>query len=199
MIKQIGAALFLIVLVGFIVYNEVGKEETDTSGELQEYDASGDPSQEGTSMTPPNAPSGLQVGDQAPDFELETLDGESVKLSELKGQKVFLNFWATWCPPCKEEMPEMEKFHNEYGDEVVVLAVNATETESNESDVDKYIEEEGYTFPVLLDKDSEVNNDYQAMSIPTTYFIGTDGQVQEPRKVGPMSYDFMIEMKDALN
>ncbi|MFG6148811.1 TlpA family protein disulfide reductase [Halobacillus sp. B23F22_1] len=200
MIKQIGAALFLLVLVGFIVYNEVGKEETDNSSdELQEYDASGDTSQEGTSISPPNAPSGLQVGDQAPDFELETLDGKNVKLSELEGQKVFLNFWATWCPPCKEEMPEMEKFHEEYGDEVVVLAVNATETESNESDVDKYIEEEGYTFPILLDKDSKVNNDYQAMSIPTTYFIGTDGQVQEPRKVGPMSFDFMIEMKDALN
>ncbi|MCP3025975.1 TlpA disulfide reductase family protein [Halobacillus sp. A5] len=199
MIKQISAAFFLLVLVGVIVYNETGQEEPDTSNKLQEYDTTGDGEQEGTAISPPNAPEGLKTGEQAPDFELETLEGDEVNLSELKGEKVFLNFWATWCPPCKEEMPEMEKFHQEFGDEVTVLAVNATDSESNLTDVEEYIEEEDYTFPVLLDKKGEVNNSYQAMSIPTTYFIGTDGKVQQDRKVGPMSYDFMVEMKDALD
>ncbi|WP_101843980.1 TlpA disulfide reductase family protein [Halobacillus sp. Marseille-P3879] len=199
MIKQIGAGLFLLILVGIIVYNEVGQEDEGSSDELQQYDTSGDTSQEGTSMSPPNSPAGIKKGEQAPDFELQNLEGDEVKLSSLRGEKVFLNFWATWCPPCKEEMPEMERFHKEFGDEVTILAVNATDSESSISDVHDYIEEEGYTFPVLLDRKGDVTSDYQAMSIPTTYFIGTDGVVQEERRVGPMSYEFMVEMKDELN
>ncbi|MFC7060330.1 TlpA family protein disulfide reductase [Halobacillus seohaensis] len=200
MVKQISAALFLLILVGFIVYNEIDKENeaSESTSELTEYDVSGNTEQEGTAMTAPNTPGGLEVGDQAPDFELETLDGETIKLSELTGKKVILNFWATWCPPCKVEMPEMEKFHQEYGDEVEVIAVNATGTESNRSDVASFIEEEKYTFPIVLDEELKVNNDYQVISIPTTYFIGSDGKIQEPRKVGPMTYDYMLEVKDAL-
>ncbi|MCP3031296.1 TlpA family protein disulfide reductase [Halobacillus sp. A1] len=200
MLKQISAGLFLLVLVGFIVYSEVGQgtEKDNSSEELTKYDVSEETDQEGTAMTAPNAPKGLEVGDEAPDFELETLDGDKIKLSELKGKKVMINFWATWCPPCKVEMPEMERFHEKYGDEVEVLAVNATGTESKLGNVEEFIEEEGYTFPILLDQELETNDDYQAVSLPTTYFIGTDGVIQQPRKVGPMTYDFMIEMKDSL-
>ncbi|WP_431799274.1 redoxin domain-containing protein [Halobacillus andaensis] len=95
MIKQIGAGLFLIILVGIIVYNEVGQEDEGSSDELQQYDTSGDTSQEGTSMSPPNSPAGIKKGEQAPDFELQNLEGDEVKLSSLRGEKVFLNFWAT--------------------------------------------------------------------------------------------------------
>ncbi|KHE67743.1 TlpA disulfide reductase family protein [Halobacillus sp. BBL2006] len=197
MIKQILASLFLLILLGVVIYNVVDERQaaTDEKTQSQELSEAG----EGAGMISPNAPSGLKVGEKAPDFSLETLDGQTVKLSDYKGKKVFLNFWATWCPPCQEEMPEMEKFHKEYGKEVEVLAINGTAAEENIGVVKEYVEEGGYTFPVLLDKELETTNTYQAISIPTTYFIGTDGVVQQPRKVGPMTYDFMIKMKDQLN
>ncbi|MEH7109626.1 redoxin domain-containing protein, partial [Bacillus sp. JJ1764] len=106
------------------------------------------------------------VGSKAPDFELKTLTGETVKLSELKGKKVMLNFWATWCPPCKAEMPDMEKFHSEVGDKVTILAVNI----DPQLDVKGFVNEYKITFPILLDTDDGVNGKYQVLSIPTTYF-----------------------------
>lgn len=196
--KQWIATAFLVTLlvIGIVsAMNErYGGEEAENDN--QEFTESG---QEGAGMVAPNAPSGLKVGEKAPDFTLQTLDGKTVKLSDYRGKKVFLNYWATWCPPCREEMPEMQRFHEKYGDEVVVLAVNGTGTEDSEKAVRDYILEGEYTFPVLLDKELEINQTYQIISIPTTYFIGTDGVIQEERMVGPMTFDYMKKMKDALN
>ncbi|MFG6115003.1 redoxin domain-containing protein [Halobacillus sp. MO56] len=197
MIKRLGISILVLGLVGYAIYSftDNGSDETDGPNE---YNVSGDTSQEGTGIMPPNTPKGIQKGEQAPDFELETVEGETLRLSDLQGKKVFLNFWATWCPPCKKEMPEMQKFHEEFGDEVEIVAVNATTTETSMDDVKKYLEQEGYTFQVPLDKKNQVSSEYQAITIPTTYFIGTDGIVQQPRQVGPMTYDFMVKMKDKL-
>ncbi len=155
--------------------------------------------QDGAGMKAPNAPEGLKVGQEAPDFTLETLQGETVKLSDFKGKKVFLNYWASWCPPCRDEMPEMQRFHEEFEDEVVILAVNGTGSEDNLNDVKDFVIEGGFSFTVLLDQELEINQLYQIISIPTTYFIGTDGVIQEQRIVGPMTYDYMVKMKNALN
>ncbi|WP_085508504.1 redoxin domain-containing protein [Thalassobacillus devorans] len=197
MIKRIVVSALFLILIGYAVYSFADNGKDEANGP-NEYDVSGDTSQEGTGMMPPNTPKGIQEGEQAPDFELETVDGETIRLSDLKGKKVFLNFWATWCPPCKEEMPEMQKFHEEFGDEVEIVAVNVTTTETSVDDVQKYLEQEGYTFQVPLDKRNQVSSEYQAITIPTTYFIGTDGTVQQSRQVGPMTYDFMVKMKDDL-
>ncbi|WP_143414487.1 TlpA disulfide reductase family protein [Halobacillus massiliensis] len=196
MIKQISAAAILLVLIGLIVWEAMPEKEN--SNELPEYNVSDSTGQEGTAITPPNAEEGLSVGEHAPDVELQTMEGEAVKLSDLRGKKVILNFWATWCPPCKEEMPEMEKFHQEYSDEVEVIAVNVTGSENEPEDVYNYVTSNNYTFPIWMDYQLEANDAFQIISIPTTYFIGTDGRVQQPRKVGPMTYDFMVEMKEAL-
>src|SRR5690606_33071951 len=99
-------------------------EVEDTGSNL--YDVTGDTSVSGGMIAPAESV-GIQPGEIAPDFELETLDGAVVKLSELKGEKVILNFWATWCPPCKEEMPEMQEFYDKYGDDINVIAVNFKE------------------------------------------------------------------------
>ncbi|MBM7552627.1 peroxiredoxin family protein [Thalassobacillus pellis] len=195
MVKRLVAGAVLLILFGLVVYT-ITSEKEQTGPE--EYNVSGKTGQEGTAMVPPNSSEGLEPGDRAPDFELETLAGETVKLSDLKGKKIFLNFWATWCPPCKEEMPEMQKFQEEFGDEVVILAVNVTGSETSVKKVKKYIEEKGYSFTVALDKEDEVTDQYHAFTIPTTYFIGTDGTIQQKRKVGPMTYDFMVEMKEKL-
>lgn len=189
--KRIVASISLLALIAFGVYSYIDENQAEKEAEAERNSG-------GAGMVAPNAPSGLKVGQAAPDFKLQTLDGDEVSLSDLLGEKVILNFWATWCPPCREEMPEMEKFHQEFGEEVHVLAVNTTGSETKKDAVPEFVREGGYTFPILLDKDLQVTNDYQAISIPTTYFIGTDGVIQQKRKVGPMTYEFMVEMKNAL-
>lgn len=121
------------------------------------------------------------------DFELEDLEGNSVRLSDFKGKVVFLNFWATWCPPCREEMPHMQAFYEKYKDEdVVILAVNPNRTENRgvdnskkaEEKARKFVEEEAYTFPILLDRDDSVWAVYQQRGIPANYMIDKDGIVK---------------------
>ncbi|TKH04619.1 TlpA family protein disulfide reductase [Peribacillus simplex] len=120
---------------------------------------------------------GLKIGAKAPNFSLKTLDGKQVELSDYKGKKVMLNFWATWCPPCKKEMPDMEKYTQQAGDDVVVLAVNI----DPENDVQAFVEDNGITFTIPLDSQSAknpVNERYKILSIPTTYFIDKEGIIR---------------------
>ncbi|PEF39904.1 alkyl hydroperoxide reductase [Bacillus sp. AFS094228] len=120
---------------------------------------------------------GLKIGAKAPNFSLKTLDGKQVELSDYKGKKVMLNFWATWCPPCKKEMPDMEKYTQLAGDDVVVLAVNI----DPENDVQAFVEDNGITFTIPLDSQSAknpVNERYKILSIPTTYFIDKKGIIR---------------------
>lgn len=126
------------------------------------------------------------------DFELNDLEGNKVKLSDYSGKIVFLNFWATWCPPCRAEMPHMQEIHEEYED-VAILAVNSTSTELRggrdskkaKGQVKKFIDSEGYTFPVLLDADDEVSMTYNAIfpltGIPTTFVIDKEGTIRYVR------------------
>lgn len=107
------------------------------------------------------------------DFTLEDLNGSKVTLSGLKGKKVFLNFWATWCPPCKAEMPDIEKLYQETKeDDLVILAVNVGEDKKTVQD---FIADNKYNFSVLLDVTGEVSRMYQVSGIPTSYFIDTGG------------------------
>ncbi|MFO7154273.1 MAG: TlpA disulfide reductase family protein [Caldicoprobacter oshimai] len=121
------------------------------------------------------------------DFEAEDLNGNKVKLSDYKGKIIFLNFWATWCPPCRAEMPHMEEFYEEYKDEdVVVLAVSSTSVElrggtddkAAEKKVRSFIQEHGYTFPVLLDRDDEAWKIYYRSGVPANYIIDKEGIVR---------------------
>ncbi|MFC9598242.1 TlpA disulfide reductase family protein [Peribacillus butanolivorans] len=120
---------------------------------------------------------GLKIGAAAPDFSLKTLNGKQVNLSDYKGKKVMLNFWATWCPPCKKEMPDMQKYSQQAGDDVVILAVNI----DPENDVQAFVEDNGITFTIPLDSQSAknpVNERYKILSIPTTYFIDSKGIIR---------------------
>jgi thiol-disulfide isomerase/thioredoxin len=197
MIKKILGIAILFTFGTIIIINilEINKEEKTTGPNL--VDVTGDTSVEGVSIVSPSS-SGINKGDAAPDFELEMMNGEKVKLSELKGKKVLVNFWATWCPPCKEEMPELQQFYEDYGDEITIIAINATGSERNEEAVRNFIDKYDYTFPVAFDKSMDVTDEYMAVTIPTSYFIGTDGIIQVPRKVGPMTYEFMVEMMNSL-
>ena len=112
----------------------------------------------------------------APDFELETFDGGTLRLSELEGKVVVLNFWASWCPPCRWEMPFFETMWNEYRDrDVVFVGVAMSDTLE---DAQGFAEESGVTYPIGLDHTREIVRDYEVRSLPTTFFIDREGQIQ---------------------
>ena len=115
-------------------------------------------------------------GVPAPDFTLPTLDGRTVKLSDFRGKAVLLNFWATWCPPCKLEMPWFEDLQREYGkDGLVVLGVAMDDTDPKT--IAKFASELGVNYPVLLGTD-QVSDDYgNVQYLPTTFYIGRDGTI----------------------
>lgn len=132
---------------------------------------------------------GLEIGDIAPDFQLQTLDGETVKLSDYRGQRVMLNFWATWCPPCRAEMPDMEAFYQ--ANDVAIVAVNLTETEANLNDVAEFTESFNLTFPIFLDEKNEVAITYQIRPIPTSYMIDSKGIIRY-KALGALNYEMMV-------
>lgn len=132
---------------------------------------------------------GTEIGDTAPDFELVSTNEEKVKLSDYRGKKVMLNFWATWCPPCREEIPDMQNFYDEK--EIVILAVNLTQTEAKKQDVENFMEKHRVTFPVLLDEASDVSNKYRIQPIPTTYMIDSQGKIRF-KAYGAMTYEQMV-------
>jgi len=144
-------------------------------------------SAEKSSASPTETVAAPQKGFLAPDFELNTTSGETIKLSELRGQAVLVNLWATWCPPCREEMQSIEKVHNEYKDQgFVVLAVNMT-YQDNPQKIAPFLNERGLTFPVLLDETGNMADDYQLRSLPSSFFIGRDGVINEVVIGGPMA------------
>jgi peroxiredoxin len=128
-----------------------------------------------------------QQGFLAPDFELKTPADEAVKLSDLRGQAVLVNLWATWCPPCRAEMESIEKIYNEYKDQgFTVLAVNMT-YQDEPLEILPFVNGHGLTFPILLDETGEMANAYQLKSLPSSYFINRQGVINEVVIGGPMA------------
>jgi cytochrome c biogenesis protein CcmG, thiol:disulfide interchange protein DsbE len=123
-----------------------------------------------------NRGAGIAVGTPAPDFELKTVEGKTYKLSDLKGKPVMLNFWATWCPPCRAEMPIMEAVYKEYEAQgFVILAINLGESDVA---IKSFRDRLGLTFPIVVDKDDKVTRMYDIVPLPTSYFVDKDGIVQ---------------------
>jgi peroxiredoxin len=119
------------------------------------------------------------AGHPAPDFTLNTLDGEQVSLSDFRGQPVIINFWATWCGPCRIEMPEFqEAFAEHQNDGLIVLGVNLTERDSVDA-VPGFMEEFGLTFPVVLDEGGDVANTYKVFGQPASIFVNEAGEVHQ--------------------
>lgn len=112
----------------------------------------------------------------APDFTVKLSGGESFTLPDAQGKVVLLNFWATWCSPCVEEMPALEKIYQEYGEQIEVLAVDCGEEKAV---VDRFLKEKDYSFPVAYDENNEVSAKYPSDGIPYTLIIGKDGKVTE--------------------
>lgn len=130
-----------------------------------------------------------RVGSPAPDFTLTDLNGKQVKLSDYRGKTVFLNFFATWCPPCRAEMPDIQATYDENkGQDVVVLAVNMQEERDTVID---YASAAGLTFPIVLDRSGYVTAIYRISAIPTSFFIDKEGVVRD-MQIGAMSKKLMV-------
>lgn len=136
---------------------------------------------------------GLQIGKMAPDFTLNTHNGNTITLSELKGKKVLLNFWASWCGPCEEEMPAMQKVYNELmGQDVEIVAVNMTIGKETIESATQFVKQYGLTFPVPLDTKGEVMKLYEIYGLPTSYFLDSEGIIRA-KFFGPMDERFIKE------
>lgn len=123
---------------------------------------------------------------QAPDFTLRDLDGREVTLSSLKGKKVLVNFWTTWCTYCRQEMPLLQKFHQQNSGGWQVITVNMTASEKGLDPVRSYVSSNKFTFPVLLDEKGAVSSLYGVSSIPASLVLNEKGEVVKT-KVGPFS------------
>lgn len=136
----------------------------------------------------------------APDFQFKGLDGQTVSLSGLKGKPVLLNFWATWCPPCRGEMPYLQQIYNDVGWKergLVILAVNIQEPAA---EVSKFMTDNKLSFPVLLDTAGDAARRYNVASIPSTFIIDKDGIIKDSR-VGAFSNKAQTDsmLRDALD
>ncbi|MBP2239460.1 peroxiredoxin [Cytobacillus eiseniae] len=134
---------------------------------------------------------GLNEGKRAPDFTLEDLNGNPIKLNDYKGKAILLNFWATWCPPCKDEMPHMEKLYQKYNnDGFEILAVNVMTSEKDPKNVNHFIEDYQLTFPIPIDEKGIVFHDYAILGYPTSFFIDSDGVIRK-KVMGPVNEEEM--------
>lgn len=126
----------------------------------------------------PSAAALPAIGQTAPDFTLTGLDGRPVTLSALRGKVVVVSFWATWCPPCRQEMPSMELLHQELADEgLVILAVNVEK--QGRQTVAKFFQTLDVTFPVVIDEEESVQNLYGVSKFPESFVVGKDGVITE--------------------
>lgn len=187
--KVLAGCFALVVLIGgsTLLYRqlssqyraenlEIAEEEApesdngNISGESEERTAAGEEDSEKDSEE--------ENTSAAPDFTVENVEGEKVTLSSFEGKPVILNFWASWCSPCKTEMPDFQAAYDTYGEDIQFMMVNMTDgaRETRQSGED-FIKEQGFTFPVFYDVDLEAAYAYYVTSIPTTYFIDAEGNI----------------------
>ncbi|BDU50269.1 TlpA family protein disulfide reductase [Haliovirga abyssi] len=121
---------------------------------------------------------GIEKGNKIPDFKVMRLDGEIINMEDLKGKYVLLNFWATWCPPCRREMPSIQKLYddNRSNDKFEIVAISVDQKQAFE--VQKFVDDNGYSFPIYYDKGGVLSRKFFIKSIPTTFLVNKDGIIE---------------------
>ena len=153
-------ALAAVLTGAWLLYDNLGSQ----------FNTAGLASQETTAETTATA------AETAPNFTVTDLQGNPVQLQDFFGKPILLNFWASWCGPCKSEMPDLEEAYRKYGNDIHFLIVNLTDgTRETVASASDYIKQAGYSFPIYFDTTTEAAMTYQAYSIPVTFFIGADG------------------------
>ena len=170
---------------------EAGREQSAGSSQADAKAAAG----QGDSVIEFKPGMPIKEGVAAPDFTGELMDGTSITLSELQGKPVIINFWATWCGPCVKEMPAFERLKDDFGDKIGIIAVNCGDDAETVKD---FVEENGYTFPVVLDEEYSISMLYPTNSIPYTVVLDAEGKVTHI-STGALDADTMYERyKEAL-
>ena len=174
---------FVIVLAGaYLLYDRLGSqyapdqlavESTPVPADTSESTADSGDAQPDAQQTAEDAEAGRTA---APDFTAYDADGNAVQLSDYFGKPLVLNFWASWCGPCKSEMPAFQQAYEQESD-VQFLLVNMTSGRETQADAEALLEEEGYTFPVLFDLDLDAAMTYGVAALPTTYFLDAEGNL----------------------
>ncbi len=136
----------------------------------------------------------LTVGKAAPDFELPDLNDEAVRLSDFRGKVVFLNFWATWCKPCKEEMPSMEVLHKSLGKDGLVVVAVSIDRVTTKQDIPPFAKSLNLTFPILVDSWGQTDKRYKLMGVPETYIIDRAGILRE-KVIGPRDWTLLENLQ----
>ena len=175
--KYIGIAI-VSVLIGLVIWQSVNKPEANKAEVEHSAEEPGD---ERRAVV-------------ATDFTLPMLNGENYTLSQSRGKLTIINFWASWCGPCKMEAPHLQEFYEEYSDRVEIVAVNITSKDTRE-DAATFAEQYGFTFPVLFDETGDISTMYGAFAIPTTIFLNEKGEIIH-EYAGPMEKQFMIDLLD---
>lgn len=129
----------------------------------------------------------LPEGETAPEFLLIGLDGKQYRLDDFRGKRVVLNFWATWCAPCRIEMPLLQNFYEQHKRQIVVVGINMGE---DKAPVQAFIDELKITFPILLDEEQATAKRYRVVGLPSTFFIDTQGIVRATH-VGGLSSEML--------
>ncbi len=131
---------------------------------------------------------GINKGDIAPDITMMNLAGEEVKLSDYRGKNVVLNFWATWCPPCRAEMPHMQDYYDEFKDKqnLEIIGFNMTFSGDSIKNVEQFIASYKLTFPIYTTFDENIIDQYGIMTMPSTYFIDEEGRIHH-KVIGPVN------------
>ena len=163
-------ALLLLFLGATYLYNNLKDEYSpDRLEEISSDESEKEPSSQ--SSEPPQY-------DPAPDFTVLDWEGKEVSLSDFKGTPVVINFWASWCPPCKAELPDFDEAAKTYEGEVAFMMVNMTDNVQETTDSAKdFIQNAGYSFPVYFDSSTSAAIAYEAYSIPVTYFVDASGNL----------------------
>ncbi|MEK4080123.1 TlpA disulfide reductase family protein [Solibacillus sp. FSL W7-1436] len=190
MIKKLLAIVLLVLLGGYATWDYLAGEKTKKVNE---------PTQEMMDAPEEQVETGAITSDipVAQDFTLPTLNGEPVSLSDSKGKITIVNFWATWCPPCREEMPHMQSFYEKHHEEVEILAVNVKNMDDGRPAIEQFVQEHELTFPILLDESGEVGLTYEIMTLPTSYILDAEGRVFQ-KIIGAMDEQVMNELVEAL-
>lgn len=135
---------------------------------------------------------GTEIGMKAPKISLKNINNREINLKDFQGKKVLLNFWASWCPPCKEEMPALQQLESNHGREIIILAINIGETKATAVN---FMQENNLNFPVLLDRDKSTAQKYLVRGVPMSYFLDENGIITD-KVVGAIDYQKMLKLSD---